>query len=207
MIKDPYLYPGTNVHINVAGIQDKARLKEYTAKQFALAMIKLQKEDFEVKSTKDLLTLHKTLFKHVFEWAGKIRIMNVTKSEFILGENTVEYADYTLILKELDQVDYKYMHLDWQSFSKEEFVDNLSNMIVSLWVIRPFREGNTRTIMVFMDFFIKKYGYCLNLEAFKTQEPEIRNALVWATIGEFFHINSILNLLISHKCVTNNKKV
>ncbi|VEU83114.1 Fic/DOC family protein [Acholeplasma hippikon] len=206
MIKDPYLYPGTNVHINVAGIQDKARLKEYTAKQFALALIKLQKEDFEVKSSKDLLTLHKILFKHVFEWAGKIRIMNVTKSEFILGENTVEYADYTLILKELDQVDQKFMNLSWKSFTKEEFVDNLTNMIVSLWVIRPFREGNTRTIMVFLDFFIKKYGYCIDLEEFKRQESEIRNALVWATIGEFYHINSIFNLMLSNKCVTNQKK-
>lgn len=206
-MKDPYLYPGTNVHINIANIQDKQKLKEYTAKQFALSMLNLQKQNFEITSSKDLLTLHKILFKNVFEWAGKIRIMNVTRSEFILGDNTVEYADYSMILRELDQIDYKYIKADWNNFTREEFIDNISNMIVSLWVIRPFREGNTRTLIVFLDLFIKKYGYEINMEEFSKIAPEIRNALVWATIGEFFHMNLIFDQIISNKCVTNIKKV
>ncbi|MBN3491108.1 Fic family protein [Acholeplasma equirhinis] len=202
--QDPYLYPGTNVHMNVAGIQDKAKLKEYTAKQFAVSMIRLQKEPLELKSCKDLLLLHRILFRNVFEWAGKIRTINVTQSEFILGENTVVYADYPQVMKELEQVDDQYMKLDWQNMTRGEFIDTLSNMIVTLWVIRPFREGNTRTLMVFIDLFIKKFGYEIDLNAFSSHAKDIRNALVWATIGEFFHLNSIFNSIISHKRVTKN---
>ena len=202
MQQDPYLYPGTNVHVNVAGIQDKAILKEYTAKQFAVALIKLLKDPIEIKSCKDLLLLHRVLFRNVFEWAGKIRTINVTQSEFILGENTVVYADFSQVMKEMDQVDEQYMKLDWEKMTKETFVDTLSNMIVTLWVIRPFREGNTRTLMVFIDLFMRKYGYEIDLGKFQVYAQDIRNALVWATIGEFYHINGIFNEMVSHKRVT-----
>ncbi|HLT00031.1 MAG TPA: Fic family protein [Acholeplasma sp.] len=203
--QDPYLYPGTNVHINVAGIKDKARLKEYTAKQFAVSMIRLQKEPIILTSCKDLLLLHRILFRNVFEWAGKIRVINVTQSEFILGENTIVYSDYTMVMKELEQVDEQFMKLPWETFSKEMFIDTLSNMIVTLWVIRPFREGNTRTLMVFIDLFIQKYGYEINLSEFNKHSSDIRNALVWATIGEFYNLNLIFNDIISHKRVTKNQ--
>ena len=45
-----------------------------------------------MESAFDFLELHKLLFENVFPWAGQIRTVNMTTSEFILGDGLVEFA-------------------------------------------------------------------------------------------------------------------
>lgn len=195
-MKDPYFYPGTNVHVNVLGITDKQVLKTYTANQFGLAMLRLQKEKFEITSAFDFLKLHKRLFSNVFLWAGEARTVNMTTSEFMIAEGMVEFADHKSIHKELEQIDIKYKKYQWASMKKSEFIDNLSKYMVDLWVIHPLREGNTRTLIVFMDLFANSYGYDIDINRFNTSSSDMRNTFVWGAIGEFFNLKDILNKIL-----------
>lgn len=198
-MKDPYFYPNTNVHVNIPGIQDKQLLKTYTANQFGLAMLNLQKDKFLIKSAFDFLKLHKILFSNVFFWAGEIRTVNMTTSEFMIAEGMVEFADHKSIHKELEQVDIKYKNLAWSTMSKREFIDNLSKYMVDFWVIHPLREGNTRTLIVFMDLFASQYGYDVDINRFNTSSHDMRNTFVWGAIGEFFNLKDILNKILNKK--------
>src|SRR5690554_6679625 len=148
-MRDPYLYPNSDVHINIAGIRNKEILKAYTAKHFALSMLKLIKEPVIFKSSFDFLALHRALFNMVFPWAGEIRTVNIKNSLFILGDDLVEYADYENIYLEMEQIDHYYFKMPWDSFTKVEFISNLADLLVDLWVVHPLREGNTRTLIVF----------------------------------------------------------
>jgi len=195
-MRDPYFYEGTNTHVNVMDIRDKGLLKTYTANQFGLSMLKILKNPPKVESAFDFLSLHKTLFDNVFPWAGQIRTVNMTTSEFILGDGLVEFADYTTIEKELKQIDLKYQGYPWKFVTKQEFVDHLCKLLVDLWVIHPLREGNTRTLIVYMDLFVRKYGYQIDLEGFGIASSDLRNAFVWGAIGEFLNLKSILNKIV-----------
>jgi cell filamentation protein len=195
-MKDPYFYEGTNTHVNIMDIRDKALLKTYTANQFGLAMLKILKNPPKVESAFDFLSLHKILFANVFPWAGEIRTVNMTTSEFILGDGLVEFADFKTIEKELKQIDLKYQGYPWKFVTKQEFVDHLCKLLVDLWVIHPLREGNTRTLIVYMDLFVRKYGYQIDLEGFGIASSDLRNAFVWGAIGEFLNLKSILNKIV-----------
>ena len=195
-MRDPYFYEGTNTHVNVMDIRDKGLLKTYTANQFGLAMLKILKNPPKVESAFDFLSLHKMLFDNVFPWAGEIRTVNMTTSEFILGDGLVEFADFRTIEKELKQIDLKYQGYPWKFVTKQEFVDHLCKLLVDLWVIHPLREGNTRTLIVYMDLFVRKYGYQIDLEGFGIASSDLRNAFVWGAIGEFLNLKSILNKIV-----------
>lgn len=195
-MRDPYFYEGTNTHVNVMDIRDKGLLKTYTANQFGLAMLKILKNPPKVESAFDFLSLHKMLFDNVFPWAGEIRTVNMTTSEFILGDGLVEFADFKTIEKELKQIDLKYQGYPWKFVTKQEFVDHLCKLLVDLWVIHPLREGNTRTLIVYMDLFVRKYGYQIDLEGFGIASNDLRNAFVWGAIGEFLNLKSILNKIV-----------
>jgi len=195
-MSDPYFYKGTNTHVNVMGIRDKALLKTYTANQFGLAMLNILKNPPKMESAFDFLELHKLLFENVFPWAGQIRTVNMTTSEFILGDGLVEFADFRTIEEELKQIDLKYQGYPWKFVTKSEFIDHLCKFIVDLWVVHPLREGNTRTLIVYMDLFVRKYGYQIDLEGFGLASNDLRNGFVWGAIGEFLNIKTILNKII-----------
>ena len=62
-------------------------------------------------------------------------------------------------------------------------VFRLERIIATIWQIHPFREGNTRTCIVFAVLLAKHLGFEVNHELFKTHSAYVRNALVWASQG------------------------
>lgn len=74
-------------------------MDEYENATTTLAITKLQKEKFEVNSLKDIIIVHKILFENVYEWAGKIRTINIYKEEPVLNGLSVEYSNYQDIKK------------------------------------------------------------------------------------------------------------
>lgn len=195
-MRDPYLYPNSDVYVNVASIRNKELLKAYTAKHFTLSMLNILKNPIKITSVSDYLYLHKALFGMVFPWAGEIRTINIRNSLFILGEDLVEYADYQNIGLELEQIDHYFFKLKWENFDKADFLNNLANLLADIWIIHPLREGNTRTLIVFLDLFVRQYGYEINLEHFMETTSYLRNALIWGAYGELFNLKEILHKIV-----------
>lgn len=80
-------------------------MDEYENAMTTLAITKLQKEKFEVNSLKDIIIVHKILFENVYEWAGKIRTINIYKEELVLNGLSVEYSNYQDIKNQIDKLD------------------------------------------------------------------------------------------------------
>lgn len=59
----------------------------------------------------------------------------------------------------------------------------LERIIVTIWQIHPFREGNTITCIVFAVLLAKHLGFEVNHKLLKTHLAYVRNALVWASQG------------------------
>ena len=64
-----------------------------------------------------------------------------------------------------------------------DVVFRLVRIISGIWHIHPFREGNTRTVIVFAVLLAKHLGFEVNHELFRENSSYVRNALVWCTQG------------------------
>jgi len=207
-MKDPYVYEGTNVLINLANIKEQDKLDNFETTLSRVAIVELLKNPIDVTSTKDIFEIHKRLFKEVYSWAGKPRTINIYKTEPVLGGLSVNYSDYNQIMKDLNKIQNDIDSFNWVNSSKKEIISKIVRVISSVWQVHAFREGNTRTICLYLYFFMKKYKLKLNVDFIGEHSKFFRNALVLASIGEYSeyeHLEMILSDAISLKKVTNGE--
>lgn len=124
-----------------------------------------------------LKTIHKYLFKDLSEedktHSGKFRDYNVSKTEPILGKDTVIYADYNDLMESLS-----YDFEEERKSSTKVCISRLAKFASSIWQIHPFCEKNTITTAVFMIKYLRSLGYEVNDELFKESSMYFRNALI-----------------------------
>src|SRR3546814_4749879 len=75
---DPHCWPGTSVLRNTLGIRDEATLADAEAEFAAVALqhIEIEAPPFDLDY---LCRLHRQLFGDVYEWAGNLRSVDVSK--------------------------------------------------------------------------------------------------------------------------------
>ena len=126
------------------------------------------------------LSIHRRLFEGVFSHAGQIRQYNITKKEWVLGGDTVTYADWNSIRDTLDYDFATEKKFSYEGLSVDAAVKHLAKFASNIWQIHPFSEGNTRATAVFMIKYMKTFGFRVNNDAFEKNSWYFRNALVRA---------------------------
>lgn len=195
-MNDPYLYKNSRVLKNLLNITDEKELDLAEAELSRANMMILYDQGFQDFSPEGMRTIHRFLFGDVYEWAGKYRKINIQKREEILGGASVWYANDDVIEKELRKVFKAIDRIQWKSLTKQQFVSKLARLFPKLWQIHPFREGNTRTTVMLLTFFVEQNGYFFDQELFAASAGYVRNAFVLASIGkhsEYEHLERILN--------------
>ena len=180
-MNDPYLYPHTDILKNLADIRDREMLScmeaEYTSIRLAELVIGESVSRFDFVA---LCDMHHYIFQDIYEWAGKIRIINIEKSEPALGGISIEYSDCFDIEKDATYVLDKMNHYAWEKVSIEEVAEIFSKYLAELWKVHPYREGNTRTVITFCSQFIESKGFYIDSDLFKDNAQYMRTALVAA---------------------------
>lgn len=181
-MRDPYCYPDTDILRNRLGIMDDKKLRVAEADYVSLNLAELAREDTErTFDFKELCRMHYRIFRDIFDWAGKPRVINIEKMEAPLGNISIEYSDVFDIERDVQTV-LKDMNLyRWKQASFDETVRNFSDFMAKLWKAHPFREGNTRTIVTFCAMFIEAQGIYIDSELFKDNARYMRDALVAAS--------------------------
>lgn len=191
---DPYVYEGTDVLKNLGGLKKQDDLDEFESAMFKLAFINM-KDSFEIKNTDDIFKIHRIVFSEVYEWAGQPRIINIYKSEQVLDGLSVRYSDYSEIKKEIKHLNTEFKKVKI-SKDNRNIINEIVLVISKLWRVHAFREGNTRTIGLFLYFWMKKLNLKLNNNFLGENAKFFRNALVLASIDEYSeygHLEKILN--------------
>ena len=65
----------------------------------------------------------------------------------------------------------------------KDIVFRMVRIIGQIWQTHPFREGNTRSVIVFAVLLAKSLGFEVKHELFRIHSAYVRNALVWAAQG------------------------
>lgn len=181
-MRDPYVYPDTNILKNLANVQDEEELScmeaEYTSLRLAELVIKESASCFDFAA---LCAMHHYIFQDVYEWAGEIRVINIEKSEPALGGISIEYSDCFDIEEDAAFVLSEMNAYHWDKASIEEAAVVFSKYLSELWKVHPYREGNTRTIITFCSQFIESKGFYIDSDLFKDNAQYMRTALVAAS--------------------------
>lgn len=176
---DPYVYPGTNILKNVLGIQDRQTLDDAEADYVSLRLRELAENPLEGDYGIDhLAEMHKYIFQDIYEWAGKIRTINMEKEEPALGGLSIEYSDKTKIKDDLSDALKKMVSRSWVNLSLDDKVKCFSEDLAAIWKVHGFREGNTRLAVTFCCQFIEAQGIPIDRTIFEKHSTYVRTALV-----------------------------
>ena len=181
-MRDPYLYPDVDVLKNKDNIKEQKQLDKLEEDIIPLRMIALRKEGLTITSVFDIQKIHKYLFSSIFDWAGEFRKITMYKREPILNGYSVDYTPWDYIEKEMNILENRFISIQWEALNNKEKIENVASIIQELWQIHCFREGNTRSVALFLYFLLKTIGVHINIDFLGKNAKYFRNALVLASL-------------------------
>lgn len=126
--------------LNITDEIELSKTEEKITKLKALDLYDSGKiNNIEVGTFKGLAEIHKYLFDDIYDFAGKIRTVNIAKGNFRFA--SVLYLKD--ILKTIDTM-------------PEDNYDNIIKKYVEMNVAHPFYECNGRSIRIWLDLILKK---------------------------------------------------
>ena len=131
-------------------------------------------------STAGYVSLHRRIFEGVFKHAGKIRDYDITKKEWVLNGDTVNYLNSEDLRRTLDYDIEQEREFSYKGLSTDEMVAHITRFVSGIWQIHAFGEGNTRTTAVFTIQYLRSIGFDINNDLFAKHSWYFRNALVRA---------------------------
>ena len=155
--EDPYVYPGTSVLQNKLGIEDASLLRNiedaYSQKRMSGVLPKI---DLTIEGYQQL---HKHIFQDVYEWAGEVRTVDLTK------EGVGRFGHVRFLDRELENC-FKDIQSDERLASPDvrTFIDAAAHHINEINARHPFREGNGRTASAFLAVLVERAGHTLALD-------------------------------------------
>lgn len=148
----------------------------------------LNQDNFEL-SVDYLKYIHKYLFQDVYEFAGEFRKIDFSKHEKILNNDSVAYGDSKTLTESLEYDISLEEEKDYKNMNIVEVIKNITDFTSSIWQVHPFREGNTRTTVVFIYKYLNSLNFNQNISIYKNKASYFRNALVRSN-----YFNNYLNI-------------
>ncbi len=131
-------------------------------------------------NTNGFLSTHRRIFDGVMKHAGELRKYDITKKEWVLRGDTVNYLNWEDLRRAIDYDIQQEKAFSYKGLSDIEKVRHLCYFTADLWQIHAFPEGNTRTTAVFLIQYLRSIGYKVNNDMFAKHSWYFRNALVRA---------------------------
>lgn len=152
-----YTDPKTGILWNLADITDYDVLLFVESAAVVKRLQELYDKPIKIKGIESLFTIHKHLFQDIYSWAGKKRIVEISKDgkQFFptsYFENAYRFID-TLIS------DFKKIRRN----NTQQLAEKLAEILDNLNYLHPFREGNGRTLREFLRLLALEKGLILNL--------------------------------------------
>ena len=126
--------------LGITNAADLAREEERISKKKAIELFESGLLDkMEAGTFSTLKAIHKHLFEEIYDFAGEVRTVNISKGNF-------RFAPLRYIESALDSID----KMPQSTF--EEIVEKYVEMNIA----HPFREGNGRSTRIWLDLIFKK---------------------------------------------------
>lgn len=158
-----YCYSGSDVLINKLGLTDEVALEAAEVK-LTLARIEQFKPDFNNISLFALRGIHHFLFQDVYEWAGELRTVDISKGSTRFANVSRVEPEADKLFRQLAQENYLV------DLRREQLVARLAHYYCELNVVHPFRDGNGRAQRLLFEVISINAGYVLDWELISRAE-------------------------------------
>ena len=165
-------------------------------------------------NTNGYVSLHRRIFEGVFKHAGEIRQYDISKKEWVLEGDSVNYLNWEDLRRALDWDIEQEKNFQYKGLTDDEKIEHIAKFISGIWQIHAFREGNTRTTAIFTIQYLRSLGYEVNNEMFAKHSWYFRNALVRANYrniqkgidySPIYLVRFFRNLLLKDSWVLKNR--
>lgn len=160
--------------LNISDSTELARVEERISKKKAALLFESgYLHTLQAGTLDSLLEIHRYLFDEIYDFAGKIRQVNITKGNF-------RFAPVMYLRAALDHI---------EKMPQSTF-DEIVEKYVEMNVAHPFREGNGRSTRIWLDLILKqelnmvvdwskidKDDYLLAMERSPIKDIEIKHLL------------------------------
>ena len=160
--------------LGITSSAELAREEERISKKKAMELFETGELDkLEPGRYSSLKAIHKFLFEDIYDFAGETRTVNIAKRNF-------RFAPVMYLQAALDSID---------AMSQDTF-DHIVEKYVEMNIAHPFREGNGRSMRIWLDLMLKaelhkvidwnrvdKEDYLLAMERSPIRDIEIKQLL------------------------------
>lgn len=167
--------------LGITNPADLAREEERISKKKALALFETGMLDkMEAGKFSTLQSIHKYLFEEIYDFAGELRTVNLSKGNF-------RFAPLMYLEASLQNIDKM----------PQSTFDEIVEKYVEMNIAHPFREGNGRSTRIWLDLIFKvelgkvvdwskvdKEDYLLAMERSPIRDIEIKHVLKKALTDE-----------------------
>ncbi|WP_406618285.1 protein adenylyltransferase Fic [Mycoplasmopsis lipophila] len=161
-------------------LDEKSKLKAYEL--FETGFI----ENIEVGTVKGLQQIHSYIFGGLYDFAGKIRTLNISKGDFV-------FAPVKYLQENLSKIEKM----------SENSLEQIINKYIEMNIVHPFMEGNGRSTRIWLDQILKKnLNLCVDWS--KINKQDYFDAMITSPNNP----TKILNLIkLSLSNDTNNREI
>jgi cell filamentation protein len=152
-----YTDPNTGLLRNLHNITDADVLLFVESGAVTKRLLEPYENPIKIKGIDSLFTIHKHLFQDIYTWAGKKRIVEISKD----GKQFFPTTHFDNALRYINQLitEFKKIPKD----NKKSLAEKLAEILDNVNYLHPFREGNGRTQREFLRLLAIEKGLYLNL--------------------------------------------
>lgn len=156
-LKYAYVDPNSGILKNLPNLTEEKDLLFFESSTVSKRLEELYSNPINIIDSSSLLEIHRHLFQDVYEWAGKVRTVNISKD----GKPFFEGEIFQMGFLYIDSLIIEFAKINPDQ--KIEIAKKLAIILDNINFLHPFREGNGRAQREFIRTLAFQKGYFLNL--------------------------------------------
>jgi cell filamentation protein len=187
--RDAYLDPDSGVLKDRFGVTEAATLEALETDLAGARFRELATRPLAAQfNLSHLQAIRQYLFGDLYEWAGELRTVDISKNGHVFAHHTHIAASAADIFRRLASEN----HL--RGLGKDAFAFRSAYYLVEINALHPFREGNGRTQREFMSALATATGFYFAWE--QTSQEEMLQASIASFHGKLDHLTAILKAIL-----------
>ncbi len=171
------IYVKNGVLKNKLGIMDSSELVAKENHYFLLELNRLKQNKYFELSSEYVQNLHYILFNRIYKWAGQYRKENIMRRESILDGKSIRYNNYLNIGQDIDDL-LRETRMVIPKLNDDERLKLITEVVMNLWLIHPFRNGNTRFVIAFIQQYLVSNNQNFDIRLLFNNSRYFRSLLV-----------------------------